>query len=116
VEARHERHLNRALFERSMFMTMVVTGPSGFRSAMDQFAQIQNRKAPIEPELSRPPWRWFGEYMPNREPLRQWAVNFMDKCEPKTCGRLAERNETGEIAEGSKPLANRLAGRRLGGR
>lgn len=86
MEARHERHLNRALFERSMFMTMVVTGPSGFRSAMDQVAQIQNRKAPIEPELSRLPWQWFGEYMPNREPLRQWTASFMDRCEPKTCG------------------------------
>jgi hypothetical protein len=115
VEARHERHLNRALFERSAFMTMVVTGPSGFRSAMDQFAQIQNQTAPIEPDLSLPPWKWFGEYTPNRESLRQWALNFMTQCEPKTCGTLAEKDETGKVKEGSKSWRINLPKANLGG-
>ncbi len=87
VEARHERHLNRALFERNAFLTQIITGPSGFKSVMNQFAQIQNQKVPIEPNWLQPPWRWFGEYTPNREPLRQWAENFMSKCKPETCGR-----------------------------
>jgi hypothetical protein len=107
VEARHERHLNRALFERSAFMTMVVTGPTGFRSAMNQFAQIQNQTAPIEPDLSKPPWKWFGEYKPNRERLRQWARIFMGQCESKTCGTL-------KVKQGSKPWRINLKNAYLG--
>jgi len=103
VEAKHERHLNRALFERSAFMTMVVAGPSGFQSAMNQFAQIQNQMAPIEPTWSTP-WQWFDEEKPNREPLRQWAKTFLHNCKPETCGRLAKKDETGEIEKGSKSL------------
>ncbi len=101
-ETRHERHLNRALFERNAFMTMVATGPSGFKAAMDQFANIQNQKAPIEPNWLQPPWQWFGEYSPNREPLKQWTEHFLSKCKPETCGTLAERDDTDKIEEGSR--------------
>ena len=108
LEARHERHLNRALFERSAFMTMVMAGPSGFQSAMSQFAQIQNQMAPIEPTWSKP-WKWFDEEKPNREPLRQWAKTFLHNCKPETCGRLAEKDETGKIKKGSKSLRINLS-------
>ena len=102
VEARHERHLNRALFERNTFMTMVTSGRDGFVTAMQTFGPVQNSLVPNEPQLWPPLRGWFGSYRPNRGPLWQWASRFLRACEPNTCGIQAERDDEGKIKEGSK--------------
>jgi hypothetical protein len=86
AEARHERRANRALFERSTFMSMVVSGNRGtFVAAMKTFGFVQTMTAPRDPELW-PPWTWFAQEKPNEDPLQMWAFSFFPLCTAETCG------------------------------
>src|SRR5437879_1964233 len=52
MEARHERRVNRALFERNTFMTMVSSGNRGtFIAAMKALGPLQTMTVPHYPEL-----------------------------------------------------------------
>lgn len=54
IEARHERQMNRALFERSTFITMVSSGnPGAFIAAMKEFGPTQMTSIFREPSLGR---------------------------------------------------------------
>ena len=97
AEARHERHLNRALFERNTFMTMVASGHGGFISAMKTFGYVQNMKVTSEPSLWPPVLGLIGLYgkeKPNQLSMQLWAKYFLRGCKPETCGILTEKNET----------------------
>jgi hypothetical protein len=86
VEARHERRAGRALFERSTFMTMVVSGNRGtFVAAMKTFGPVQTIAVPRDPELLAF-WRWFEQEKPNEDPLHIWAFSFFPLCTAETCG------------------------------
>ncbi len=86
VEARHERRMNRASFERATFMSMVSSGnPASFTAAMITFGQIQNTFVPVEPTLLAF-WTWFDEFQPNSRPLKTWSGSFFASCNPKICG------------------------------
>jgi uncharacterized protein YjbI with pentapeptide repeats len=86
-EARHERRANRALFERSTFMTMVASGNRGtFIAAMKMFGPVLTMTVPRDPHPFAP-WTWFfGQEAPNQEPLRLWAVSFFPLCTAEMCG------------------------------
>lgn len=94
AEARHDRLMNRATYERSTFMSMVTSSNRALHSvAIKSFAPIQSFRIIREPTLWPPfgvlieekgqeiihwplwPWHWLTkkDYMPNREPLRLWA-------------------------------------------
>lgn len=86
MESRHDRQLNRALFERNTFITMVTSGNHGtFLAAMENFGPIQTISIPSEPSILCP-WRWFEEEMPNVEPMQRWAQNYFGQCTPEKCG------------------------------
>jgi hypothetical protein len=96
VEARHERRANRALFERSTFMTMVASGNRAtFVAAMKIFGPVQTMAIPGDPELLAP-WTWFEQEWPNYEPLYMWAYSFFPHCTVEMCGRQ-ERERTWRI-------------------
>src|SRR5262249_13175141 len=86
--ARHERLTNRALFERSTFISMVSSGNRGsFIAAMKNFGPIQNVVVPPEPSA----WPLFKNWWsvgstPNKEPLWLWARHFLALCTPEQCG------------------------------
>jgi hypothetical protein len=86
MEARQERVANRALFERSTFMTMVVSGNRGtFIAAMKTFGPVQTMTVPRNPELLAP-WTWSEQEMPNKDPLHAWVHFFFPLCTAETCG------------------------------
>jgi hypothetical protein len=86
-EARHERQMNRALFERSTFMTMVTSDKRGaFVAAMKQFGPVQTIRVPADPEWWPPFYRWCGKEQPNLLPLWQWARHFLASCTLDYCG------------------------------
>jgi uncharacterized protein YjbI with pentapeptide repeats len=86
IEARHDRRVNRALFERNAFMTMVASGNNGtFIAAMKTFGSVQTLMVPRNPDLFAP-WTWGGQEMLNRDPLHLWAASFFPLCTARTCG------------------------------
>jgi uncharacterized protein YjbI with pentapeptide repeats len=86
IEARYDRKMNRATFERGTFITMVSSGHRGsFVAAMKKFGPLQNMTVPQEPELLNF-WTWIGEHQPNRWPLWIWAVQYLSDCDLKKCG------------------------------
>jgi hypothetical protein len=86
LEARHERQANRALFERSTFMTMVSSGSrASFIAAMKMFGPVQTMRVPRDPDLFAPS-TWVGQQMPNKDPLFYWAIYFLPLCTAETCG------------------------------
>lgn len=86
-EARHDRRANRALFERSTFMTMVASGNRGnFIAAMKTFGPLQTMKVPRDPDPFDPR-TWVKEESPNKEALRTWAVSFFPHCTVDACGQ-----------------------------
>lgn len=92
MEARHERRMNRAAFERSAFIDLVTSDKRGaVIAAMKNFGPIQSMKVPPEPKVW-PPWQmptwWWGKpSTPNLRPLGTWAQNFLPLCTPDLCGR-----------------------------
>lgn len=90
VEARHERQINRASFERNVFLTMVSSGNRGaFVAAMKNFGPVQLVSAFVEPEINKP-WNWWDKSYPNRESLLVWAANSLRLC---TCEKCGESND-----------------------
>ncbi len=86
LEARYERRANRALFERSTFMTMVTSGNRAtFVTAMKTFGPVQTMTVPRDPELWAP-WTWFEQEKPNEDPLYLWAASFFPLCTAEACG------------------------------
>ncbi len=86
LESRHDRQLNRALFERNNFINMVTSGNRGtFLAAMVTFGPIQTISIPSEPPIFCP-WRWFEVEMPNVVPLQRWAQNYFGQCTAEMCG------------------------------
>lgn len=86
IESRHDRQLNRALFERNTFITMVTSENRGtFLAAMENFGPIQTIATPSEPSIFCP-LRWFRTEMPNVEPMRRWAQNYFGQCKAEKCG------------------------------
>jgi hypothetical protein len=86
IEARYDRRVNRTLFERNAFMTMVASGNNGtFIAAMKTFGPVQTLMVPRDPDLFAP-WTWGGQEMLNRDPLRLWAASFFPLCTARMCG------------------------------
>ena len=86
LESRHDRQLNRALFERNTFMTMVSSGNAGmFVAAIKDFGPIQKISVPIAPTLFMP-WKWAEQEFPNEEPLLRWAKHRFPLCTARECG------------------------------
>jgi len=86
MEARHDRRMNRAIIERTTFLSTVSSGnAASFIAAMKNFGPLQNIKVPVEPDLLAI-WRWIEEEKPNEEPLRRWARVYLAQCQPKRCG------------------------------
>ena len=86
IESRHDRQMNRAMFERNTFITMVSSGNRGtFVAAMKDFGPIQNMSVSRSPPLF-PPWMWFETDTPNLEPLHRWAVHRIPLCDALECG------------------------------
>jgi hypothetical protein len=98
MEASHERQANRALFERSIFMTMVTaSNRATFVAAMKTFGPVQTRIVPGDPHFFDPrTWIRTSE-MPNREPLRLWAASFFPFCKVETCGKPQEQEKPWRI-------------------
>jgi Pentapeptide repeats (8 copies) len=87
MEARHERQANRALFERSTFMTMVASGQRGtFIAAMKTFGPVQTMTVPQDPALLDPR-TWWAQEQPNERRLYEWARAFFPLCTADVCGR-----------------------------
>ena len=88
LEARHERGMNRALFERATFMSMISSGNRGsIVAALKNFGPIQTILIPSEPALWPPLHNWFfSGYQPNIEPMWIWALNFFPLCTKESCG------------------------------
>jgi hypothetical protein len=106
VEARHERRANRALFERSNFMTMVASGNRGtFIAAMKTFGPVQTIAVPRDPELFAP-WTWFEQERPNEDPLHMWAVSFFPLCTADMCGNPDAQPKPWRIDLTKAELAN----------
>lgn len=84
--ARHDRLINRALFERNAFVTMVSSGNrTSFITAMKDFGPVQTVSAlrapsPMEPLL------WLETNQPNRGQLHRWATYRLSACVPRECG------------------------------
>ena len=86
TEARHDRLLNRALFERNTFITMVSSGNrSNFTTAMKEFGPVQTVSALRAPSL-REPSRWLEASRPNMDQLYRWALYRLSRCVPEECG------------------------------
>ncbi len=93
LESRHDRQLNRALFERNSFMTMVSSGNGGtFLAAIKDFGPIQKIEIPVAPNLLAP-WDWLGIEYPNEEPLLRWATHRFSLCSARECGRVDDSGE-----------------------
>ena len=92
VENKHERQLNRALFRYQALLSMVSSNNKQmFITAMKDFGPIQTMTARGEPELLDPrTWLPSNEFKPNQEPLYRWAVNYLGKCKPETCGIIGD--------------------------
>jgi hypothetical protein len=88
LEARHERGVNRALFERATFMSMVSSGNRGSTvAALKNFGPVQSIRIPKEPALWPPFHNWFfTEHQPNINPMRIWAQYFLTLCTKESCG------------------------------
>lgn len=85
MEARHERQMNLAAFERNMFITMVESqNASAFVAAMKNFGPIQTMSVYKEPSLFAP-WTWWDKTKPNVEPLYLWALHRLSNCTPESC-------------------------------
>jgi hypothetical protein len=91
AEARYERRMNRALYERAAFMDMVTSGkPGTFVAAMKEFGRIQTMIVPPEPEITNP-IAWFAyrtdhpDAYPNRKPLWRWARHAFGTCTKAAC-------------------------------
>ncbi len=88
MESRHERRMNGAIIERTMFMNMASSGNSAsFIAAMKSFGPLQNIEVPKEPEILVF-WRWFEVEKPNKTPLYRWARGYLHECVPERCGNL----------------------------
>ena len=86
IEARHERQMNRALFERSTFISMVSSGDRGtFIAAMKHFGPLQTISIFSEPLLLYP-WTWWRKETPNMDPLWRWAEAKLPSCTSEKCG------------------------------
>ena len=86
MESRHDRQLNRALFERSTFMTMVSSGNKGmFLAAIKDFSPVQRIEVSAAPNLVRP-WNWVAKEHPNEAPLLRWAKHRLLSCTARECG------------------------------
>ena len=88
VEARHERQLNRATFERATFITLTTSSNgAAFIAGMKTFGQIQNMYIRAEPSLWKF-WGWFRKYQPNYTPLRAWSSHFFSAYDGKANGTM----------------------------
>ena len=97
TEARHDRLLNRAFFERNAFITMVSSGNrSNFTTAMKEFGPVQTASALRAPSLMEP-WRWLEVSHPNTDQLYRWALYRLARCMPEECGTVFETGESYRI-------------------
>ena len=86
LESRHDRQLNRALFERNLFISMVSSGNKFmFLAAIKDFGAVQKIEVPVAPGLLTP-WNWAGYEYPNEEPLLRWAGHRFPLCTARDCG------------------------------
>ncbi|MBI3092568.1 MAG: pentapeptide repeat-containing protein [Candidatus Tectomicrobia bacterium] len=111
--SQHERQLNRALFERQAFLSMVSSNNREMIiTAMKNFGPIQSIEVRQEPSLFKP-WTWlpWNYLKPNESPLYLWAQTFLNQCEPGTCGYTKPRS--GDSYRIDLRLAN-LEGANLG--
>lgn len=97
MEARHDRVLNRALFERNAFITMVSSGNRNiFVAAMKEFGAVQTMTAPRAPSPLEP-WRWLETGQPNMEQLHRWAIYRLPHCVQAECGPVVRDSQRGGI-------------------
>lgn len=89
-EASHERQMNRATFERAMFVDMVSSNNRGqFVAAMKDFGRVQTITAKVEPSFLYPV-NWFTSDMPNYTSLYTWARYTLSECTAQECGIVCE--------------------------
>ena len=56
IEARHERQMNRALFEQNRFMTLAASGsPGGINAALAEYQTLKAREVLKSPDI----WSWW---------------------------------------------------------
>ena len=97
TEARHDRLLNRAFFERNAFITMVSSGNrSNFTTAMKEFGPVQTVSALHAPSLMEP-LRWLEVSHPNMDQLYRWALYRLARCVPEECGTVFATGESYRI-------------------
>lgn len=90
MEARHERQINLAAYERNMLITLVSSGNRGsFVAAMKNFGPVQTMTIFTEPLLFEP-WNWFEKTRPNVKPLHLWAQHRLKLCTLDECGSFNE--------------------------
>ncbi len=87
VEARHERQMNRALFEQNRFMTLAASGsPGGLNAALAEYETLKARKVLKSPDIWRC-WTWHETEAVNRDALKRWAERFFAGCPKDWCGQ-----------------------------
>ena len=90
MDSRHDRQMEQARFERTNFMTMVLSNNQGaFVSAIKNFGWVQTMEIPEEPSIFVP-WRWSKTVAPNMEPLQVWAESHFELCKVHQCGTVAK--------------------------
>ena len=86
IVARHDRLINRALFERNAFVTMVSSGNrTSFVTAMKDFGPVQTVPALRAPSPLEP-LRWLETNRPNMGQLHRWAAYRLSACVAEECG------------------------------
>lgn len=80
VEARHERQMNRALFEQNRFMTLAASGsPGGLNAALAEYQPLKAKAIPKSPNVFFL-WTWFQKEQVNEDALNRWAKRFFREC------------------------------------
>src|ERR687893_844700 len=66
---RHELELNRATYERAVFIDLVISNHRGaFWAAMQDFGPLQAMEVPLKPDVFSPSKWWGKSSMPNMQP------------------------------------------------
>ncbi len=88
IEARYERQLNSALFERANFMSMIASNnPGSLTSAMQDFVKTRDIPVLVAPSLLNPFSLILNVHTkPNYATLQQWTRHFFASCTPDVCG------------------------------
>jgi hypothetical protein len=90
IDSKSTQEETRASTERSLFMTLVSAGNApSFVAAMKTFGPVQTIQVTEHPHLFTP-WKWGRTYLPNQQPLWEWARSRLQSCEPQTCSLHGE--------------------------